>query len=137
MNTPFSVIGEEDCFGLVYELCFDKIIEIRLFMLNLLVSRFKNEAFRQFSQHKYHKIVYLTIFSIFEPNPYLNATSTKVIESIVKCTEKDQCCLGLTVLLFSCKLILNDILNGLLREEYRLNIDYFLTNFDRLWLSKK
>lgn len=135
-GTVFSVLDGDSFFSFIFELCFDKLLEIRLLIVNILTSRFKNERFECLLAHRYHVTAYLTSFAIFDPSHVLSHIANKVLEAIKKAGD-DVCCLGLIILLHSSKLIFNHLLNSLLREEYHLNIDYFLRQFDSLWLSKK
>ena len=47
-QTPFQIFADEDLFSFVFELCFDKIVEIRFMLLNIFISRFKSEFYKRF-----------------------------------------------------------------------------------------
>lgn len=51
-GTQFELLEKEDLFIFVNELVFDKLPEIRLFILNILVSRFKSQTYRHFLEEK-------------------------------------------------------------------------------------
>lgn len=55
----------------------------------------------------------------------------------IKKSGEESTCLGLLVLIVSLKYILNDILNGILREEYFIYLDTFLKLFDEIWMMKR
>ena len=71
-------------FSLVLELCLDKIIEMRVLVLNFMTSRFKHDDLRLFVMEKYRIAAMLTIFTIMEPNPMLKVLSSSVVEKIKK-----------------------------------------------------
>lgn len=89
--------------------------EIRLLILNLMISRFKCEDLRSFVMERHRIAAMLTIFSTFEQIPILKITASRVIENIRKSGDENVC-LGLLILLFSLNYILKDIMNGIIRD---------------------
>lgn len=71
----------------------------------------------------------------FDTNPNLKTVASRMVKTFRN--SSNDCTLGLVVLLYSIKHILNLTLRNLHREEYQTFIDSFLNHFHRLWLCEK
>ena len=106
-------------------------------MLNILSSRYKSERYQQFLENKFRVTSYLTMFVIFQPTQMLQKVARKVIESIKKVVQENSY-FGFMVLMFSLKMILNDIYKSLRNgEDQFMYIDKFVKSFYDIWLTKR
>ena len=129
-QTKFEILGGENIFGFVLELCVDKSVEIRLVILNLMSSRFKSDEYKAFLLNKYRIASFLTILSIFEPTIILQKTSRRMLETIKKSCD-DNSNFGFIVLIYSVKMIFNDTLKALVnKEDQYMYLDTFIKGFD-------
>ena len=71
----------------------------------------------------------------FDTNPHLKTVASKMVKSFR--SSGSDCTLGLVILIYSIKHILNITQRNLRREEFQTFIDSFLNHFHRLWLCEK
>lgn len=136
-RTKYEILGGENIFGFVLELCVDKSVEIRLFILNLMSSRFKSDEYKAFLSNKYRIASFLTILSIFEPTIILQKTSRRILETIKKSNDENSN-FGFIVLIYSVKMVFNDILKALVnKEDQYMYLDTFTKGFDEIWMVKR
>ena len=136
-RTKYEILGGENIFGFVLELCVDKSVEIRLFILNLMSSRFKSDEYKAFLSNKYRIASFLTILSIFEPTIILQKTSRRLLETIKKSNDENSN-FGFIVLIYSVKMVFNDILKALVnKEDQYMYLDTFTKGFDEIWMVKR
>lgn len=135
VETVFEVLPTKEVFELMFEMCFDKHVEIRFLIINSLCSRFKHNLFKKFLAEKYESAALLTTMAAFDTNPHLKTVASRMVKSFRG--SGNDCTLGLVILIYSIKHILNLTLRNLQREEYQTFIDSFLNHFHRMWLCEK